>query len=157
MTDFHLAQINIAKAKAEMDSEIMTGFVQRLDEINQLADQFPGFIWRLQTKDGDSTGIRVFNDPNLIINMSVWKDLDSLKNYVYKSAHVELIRDRQAWFNKMLESQIALWWVPAGHIPSIEEGKHKLDQIEKSGSSEEVFTFARASYKTVSENEEIKS
>jgi hypothetical protein len=147
MKKFHLAQINIAKAK--MDSEIMKGFVDRLDEINQLADQFAGFIWRLQTEDGDSTGIRAFNDPNLIINMSVWKDIKSLKSYVYKSAHVELIRDRQAWFNKMLESQIALWWVPVGHIPSIEEGKQKLDLLDKNGPNENVFTFANTFRKTI--------
>ncbi len=143
MTDYHIAQINIAKAKAEMDSEIMTGFVERLDEINQLADQSAGFVWRLQTDDGDSTAIRVFDDSQLIINMSVWESIDSLKDYVYKTAHVELIRDRQAWFNKMLESQIALWWIPAGHIPSIEEGKQKLDELEKKGSNESIFTFAK--------------
>ena len=144
MTNFHIAQINIAKAKAEMDTEIMLGFVERLDEINQLADQYPGFIWRLQTEDGDSTGIRAFSDSNLIINMSVWKDFDSLKNYVYKSAHVELIRDRQAWFKKMLESQIALWWVPVGHIPNFEEGKMKLRLLEENGPNESVFTFAKS-------------
>lgn len=147
MKKFHLAQINIAKAK--MDSEIMKGFVDRLDEINQIADHFAGFIWRLQTEDGDSTGIRAFSDPNLIINMSVWKDIKSLKSYVYKSAHVELIRDRQAWFNKMLESQIALWWVPVGHIPSIEEGKQKLDLLDKNGPNENVFTFAKTFRKTI--------
>jgi hypothetical protein len=149
MKKFHLAQINIAKAKAKMDSEIMKGFVERLDEINQIADQFAGFIWRLQTEDGDSTGIRAFSDPNLIINMSVLKDIKSLNSYVYKSAHVELIRDRQAWFNKMLESQIALWWVPVGHIPSIEEGKQKLDLLDKNRPNENVFTFAKTFRKTI--------
>jgi len=143
MISFYIAQINITQAKAELDHKIMAGFVNRLDEINKLADQSAGFIWRLQTEDGDSTGIRVFDDPNLVINMSVWRDLESLKNYVYKSAHVELIRDRQAWFNNMLETQIALWWVPEGHIPSIAEGKEKLQAIEKNGPSDIAFSFAK--------------
>ena len=102
MVDCHLAQINIALARSEMTGDIMSGFVARLDEINALADISPGFIWRLQSDEGDATTIRVFDDPLLLINMSVWADIESLKNYVYRSAHVELIKDRDAWFKKCL-------------------------------------------------------
>ena len=143
MSKFQLAQINIAKGKADVASPVMKGFVDRLDEINQLADQSPGFVWRLQTEDGDATGIQAFDDPHLIVNMSVWEDLESLKIYVYKSQHVELIKDRSAWFNKMIESQVALWWIPEGHIPSIAEGKEKLEAIEKNGPSDSAFSFAK--------------
>ena len=143
MTKFHLAQINIAQAQDTMDSETMQGFVDRLDEINALADSAKGFVWRLQDDQGDATSIRAFDDPELLVNMSVWKDLESLKNYVYKSLHVELIRDRDAWFNKMLKAHQALWWIPAGHIPSIEEGKEKLDYLQKHVVSKTAFTFAK--------------
>ena len=139
----HLAQINIAQAHDAMDSKIMQGFVDRLDEINALADQAPGFIWRLQTEDGDATGIQAFDNPSIIVNISVWKDIESLKNYVYKSLHVELVRDRDAWFDKIPEMHQALWWVPAGHIPSIEEGKKMLSHIQEHGTSQTAFTFAR--------------
>lgn len=96
MAKYQLAQINIAKARDAMDSETMQGFVDRLDEINALADKSTGFVWRLQTEDGDATSIQAFEDPTLIVNMSVWENIDSLRNFVYKSIHVELVRDRDA-------------------------------------------------------------
>lgn len=138
-----IAQINIAKAKAEMDSDVMRGFVEKLDEINALADSSPGFVWRLQSEDGDSTAIRVFEDPLLLINMSVWEDIESLKNYVYRSAHVDMIRDRDAWFDKIPTKHQALWWIPRGHIPTLEEAKSKLDLLNAHGPSADAFTFAK--------------
>ena len=122
----------------------MQGFVSRLDEINALAESAEGFIWRLQEDSGSATAIRVFDDPLLLINMSVWANLEALKHYVYKSLHVELIKDREVWFNKLGASHQALWWIPVGHIPSIEEAQIKLDHIRKHGSSAEAFTFAQA-------------
>ena len=140
---FHLAQVNVAQAKADMDSDLMQGFVSRLDEINALAESAEGFIWRLQEDSGSATAIRVFDDPLLLINMSVWANLEALKHYVYKSLHVELIKDREVWFNKMGESHQALWWIPAGHIPSTEEARKKLEYIRKNGPSADAFTFAK--------------
>ncbi|CAA6823507.1 MAG: Unknown protein [uncultured Thiotrichaceae bacterium] len=141
---YHLAQINIAHGKAGMDSALMQGFVDRLDEINALADGSPGFVWRLRGDDGsDATTIQAFDDPLLLVNMSVWEDLASLKQYVYKSVHVELIRDREAWFNKMIEAHQALWWVPEGHIPSVAEGKEKLEQLQQNGPGSVAFSFAK--------------
>jgi len=139
----HLAQVNVTQAKADMDSDLMQGFVSRLDEINTLADCAEGFIWRLKEDSGSATAIRVFDDPLLLINMSVWANLQALKHYVYKSLHVELIKDREVWFNKMGESHQALWWIPAGHIPSIEEAQKQLEYIRKHGPSAQAFTFAK--------------
>lgn len=139
----HLAQINIAKALDSMESEVMKGFVDRLDEINSLADKSPGFIWRLQTEEGDATSIQAFDDPSLIVNMSVWEDIETLKKFVYKSMHVELIQDRDAWFNKTKDVHQVLWWVPVGHIPSVNEGKEKLEILQLNGPSKEAFTFSR--------------
>ena len=141
--NYQIAQINIAQAQDSMESETMNGFVERLDEINTLADKSPGFVWRLETEEGDATAIQAFDDPLMIVNMSVWENIESLKNYVYKSMHVELIRDRDAWFNKITKVHQALWWVPEGHIPSIEEGKKKLNYLQQHGSNDEVFTFAK--------------
>ncbi len=126
-----------------MDSTIMKGFVGRLDEINSLADQSPGFIWRLQTEEGDATSIQAFEDPSLIVNMSVWDNIDALKKFVYKSMHVELIRDREAWFNKIATVHQVLWWVPVGHIPTVNEGKQKLDALQSNGPSKMAFTFSK--------------
>jgi len=118
MQKYHLAQVNVAQAKAEMDTDTMIGFVSRLEEINALADKAQGFVWRLQSEEGDSTSIRVFDDPLLLVNMSVWSTMEDLKTFVYKSFHVELIRDREAWFDKTGKPHQALWWVPVGHIPT---------------------------------------
>lgn len=143
MKKFHLAQINIAQGKAPLDSEIMKGFADRIDEINSLAEVSPGFIWRLKTAEGYATNIQAFDDPSILVNMSIWEDLESLKNYVYKSVHVELIRDREAWFNKMKNAHQVLWWIPVGHIPSLEEGKEKLQYLQENGPSSAAFTFAK--------------
>ena len=142
-TEYQLAQINIAQAKSEIDTETMSGFMARLDEINAIADTADGFVWRLQSEEGDSTAIRVFDDPLLLVNISVWDDIESLKDYVYKSVHVELIRDREAWFNKIDSMHQALWWVPKGHIPTTQEAKNKLELLKELGPSQEAFTFGR--------------
>lgn len=143
MTRYHLAQINIAKAVADLDSPLMAGFVSRLDEINALAEQARGFVWRLQSDAGDATSIRAFDDPRTYINMSVWETPEDLKNFVYRSAHVELIRDREAWFSRLSEQHQAAWWVPAGHRPSAEEGRDRLLKLREQGPSAIAFTLAR--------------
>lgn len=143
MNRYSLAQINIAQAREDMGHEIMTDFVARLEEINSLADRSPGFVWRLQSEEGDSTSIRVFDNPLLLVNMSVWGDIESLKQYVYRSAHVELIRDRDAWFAKVQVAHQALWWIPHGHIPTPEEGKARLAHLDANGPSSFAFTFAK--------------
>jgi hypothetical protein len=143
LKQYHLAQINIAMAQADMESYIMSGFVERLDEINAVADKSSGFIWRLQTEEGDATSIQAYDDPLIIVNMSVWENIESLRSFVYKSLHVELIRDRDAWFNKMMNVHQTLWWVPAGSIPSVEDGKEKLEILQDKGPSKDAFTFAK--------------
>ena len=141
---FQIAQLNIAKAKAEMDTALMSDFVSRLDEINALADSAPGFVWRLQTEDGDATSLRVFDDPLVIVNMSVWTSIERLMEFVYRSSHVELIRDREAWFEKLGTLHQVLWWIPERHIPTMEEGKEKLEFIREHGPSEQAFTFGKS-------------
>ncbi|MFT5258371.1 MAG: hypothetical protein ACI9J2_000741 [Saprospiraceae bacterium] len=144
MRNYHLSQINIALAHDSMESETMSSFVERLDEINALADQSPGFIWRLQTDEGDATAIVAFEDPLIIVNMSVWKNMEVLQNYVYKSIHVDLLRNKRAWFSKMKNAHQVLWWVPEGHTPSVEEGKERLTLLNTNGPNKEAFTFAQS-------------
>lgn len=143
MTRYQLAQINIAKAAAALDSALMAGFMARLDEINALAERARGFIWRLQSDAGDATSIRVFDDPNVLINMSVWETPEDLKNFVYRSLHVELLRDREAWFSRLSEQHQAAWWVPAGHRPTAEDGRNRLLTLRAQGPSAAAFTLAR--------------
>jgi hypothetical protein len=143
VTRYHLAQINIARAVADLDSPLMAAFVARLDEINALAEKAKGFVWRLQTDGGDATSIRAFDDPRIYINMSVWETPEDLKDFVYRSAHVELIRDREAWFSRLSEQHQAAWWVPVGHRPCVGEGRERLLMLREQGQSANAFTLAR--------------
>ena len=143
MSKYQLAQINIAQAKYSLESQEMSGFTNRLDEINTIADKAEGFVWRLQTEEGDATTLRVFPDPALIVNLSVWENLEALQNFIYKSMHIELMQSKKSWFNKIEQASLALWWVPQGHIPTVDEAKEKLVLIDENGSSLKAFTFAK--------------
>ncbi|WP_419536875.1 DUF3291 domain-containing protein [Endozoicomonas sp.] len=143
MATFHLAQVNIAKAKGSMDSPVMKGFVDQLDYINQLAENSPVFVWRLQTEEGDATDISAFEDELIIINMSVWQTYDDLKQYVYSGEHLSALKQKKDWFDKLEGSHLALWWIPAGSIPTVEDAKQALALLDTQGPTEKSFTFAR--------------
>ncbi len=141
---YELAEINIGRIKAPLDSPVMAGFVNRLEEINALADGSPGFVWRLQTDEGNATYLRPYDDERILVNLSVWESIDALKHYVYKTAHSELLKQRRDWFEAFAGAQIAMWWVPAGHRPGIDEAKKRLAHLEEHGPSQFAFTFKTA-------------
>jgi len=141
MPDYHLAQVNIARMLGPLDGPLLAGFVARLDEINALADGSPGFVWRLQTAGGNATALRPYDDDRILFNMSVWATLDDLRQYVYRSAHAQLIGRRKDWFEKFERPYLALWWVPAGHLPATDEAKARLALLEAHGETAEAFTF----------------
>ena len=139
----HLAQVNIARMLGPIDSTVMAGFVARLDDINALADGWPGFVWRLQGEGNNATDLRPFEDNMLIVNLSVWESLQALKDYVYKSDHVNIFRRRKEWFEPMKEMHMALWWVSQGHIPTVQEAKERLEHLRTHGPTLHAFTFAK--------------
>ena len=139
---FHIAQVNVGRIRGPLGGPVMAGFMQRLDEINALADHSPGFVWRLQTNEGNATYFRPYeHDDQILLNMSVWESIEALKNYVYRTAHAELLRHRQEWFEKFAGVYMALWWVPAGHVPGIDEAKKRLVHLDKHGPTQYAFTF----------------
>ncbi|HST11560.1 MAG TPA: DUF3291 domain-containing protein [Terriglobales bacterium] len=142
MTNYHLAQVNIGRIKAPLDDPTMAGFMNRLDELNALADRSPGFVWRLQTGEGNATYFRPYDgDDRILLNMSVWENIETLKHYVYRTMHAELLRQRHDWFEKFSGTYSALWWVPQGHRPSIDEAKQRIAHLEEHGPTEFAFTF----------------
>ena len=141
MSAYELAQLNIGIVRGAMDSPVMAEFVANLARINALADAAPGFVWRLQTEAGDATAIRPFDDENLLVNMSVWRDVESLLQFVYHSAHLEILRRRREWFERMGEAYMVLWWVPRGHRPSLPEAVSRLEALRERGPHREAFTF----------------
>ena len=141
MPTYHLAQINIARMLAPMDNAVMADFVAQLQPINALADSSPGFVWRLQTESGDATSIRIYDDDMIAVNMSVWESVESLREFAYKSAHAGVMRDRKKWFEKFDGPYFALWWIPAGHIPTTQEAKERLEYLQEHGDSPYAFSF----------------
>lgn len=139
--DYHIAQINIARMLAPLDTLQMADFVANLDRINALAEGSPGFIWRLKGEGNDATTLRPFPDDWLIVNMSVWETIEALHQYTYYSAHVEIFRRRGEWFSKLGTPAMVLWWIPAGHIPDLAEAKAKLEMLEKQEATPQAFTF----------------
>lgn len=147
---YHIAQVNIGRIKAPLDDAQMAGFVARLDEINALADRSPGFVWRLQTSEGNATYFRPYpEDDRILLNMSVWTSVDALRHYVYRTAHAELLRERHSWFEKFSGAYLALWWVPAGHLPGIDEARKRLAHLDQHGPTQFAFIL-----KTVFEPDE---
>ena len=142
-TQYHLAQVNIAKAFALLDNPLMQGFVDQLDHINQLADNSEGFVWRLQTEEDDATALQSFDDPLIIMNLSVWSSYDALKNYVYSGDHLSIMKQKKNWFEKPTEAILALWWLPIGQLPTPESARAMLEKLRRNGPSQEVFTFAK--------------
>jgi hypothetical protein len=145
MGKYHIAQVNIGRMKGQLEEPVMAGFVARLDEINALANSSPGFVWRLQTSDGDATYLRPYEDDRILFNMSVWETFEALRHYVFKTAHAEMLRQRQSWFERFAGVYTALWWVPAGHIPGIDEAKKRLAHLDAHGPTQFAFTFKTVS------------
>ncbi|MBC2670225.1 DUF3291 domain-containing protein [Novosphingobium piscinae] len=140
-TGWHLAQINIARLVAPEGDPRVAPFFAALARINALADRSPGFVWRLQTEEGNATAIQPAPDPLLLVNISVWTDPDSLHAYVYQSAHAPEMARRREYFERFDGAYHALWWVPAGHRPPIEEGLAKLWVLDRYGPSAKAFHF----------------
>ncbi|MFD8802479.1 DUF3291 domain-containing protein [Streptomyces atroolivaceus] len=143
MNEFHLAQVNVGRILAPLDSPQLAGFVAQLPEINALADQAPGFVWRMVDGGGaDSTGLRPQDDDDLfLINCSVWESVEALQDYTYRSAHLKVLARRREWFERLADFHHAMWWIPAGRRPSVDEAMERIALIRKNGEGPGAFTF----------------
>jgi heme-degrading monooxygenase HmoA len=142
MPAFHLAQVNVARLLAPIDSPQLHGFVSRLDEVNALAEAAPGFVWRL-TDDvsNNATAVPIYDDTTIIVNMSVWESLEALRAFTYSGAHLEVFKQRRDWFSHLREAATAMWCVPAGHVPDVAEARARLDHLRAHGPSAFAFPF----------------
>jgi hypothetical protein len=143
MSGCQLAHLNIAKMRAPLESPDMVEFVNNLDRINALADQAPGFVWRLKDESEEAAAITLFGN-DYLVNMSVWTDVESLSDYAFQSGHVEIMRRRREWFWPMAAANAVLWWVPEGHVPTAREAKAKLEHLRGHGPSPSAFTFKQS-------------
>lgn len=140
-TIWHIAQLNVARAVAPLDSPTLAEFTAALDGINALAEASPGFVWRLKSDSGNATDIKVGDDPNFIVNMSVWTSVEALFDFVYRTSHTKVMARRREWFEKPAEAFQVLWWVPAGHRPTVDEALARLQQLRRHGPGPDAFTF----------------
>ena len=145
----HLAVANIARMRAAVDDPVMAGFVARLEPLNALADAAPGFVWRLQTDDGDATAIRVFEDARILFNLSVWESIEALEAYVYRSDHLKAVQRRAEWFERPQKPSLVLWWIAAGHVPDEEEARARFERLWRNGPTAAAFTFRQRVAKDV--------
>lgn len=142
MKQYHLAQANIARGKGRLDEPVMAEFAAQLDYVNLLAERAPGFVWRYESPVGDESVLRVFSDPLIVFNMSVWESVEALYEYAFDSDHRGPMRDRRKWFDRLDRSHSVLWWVQAGVIPTVEDADRKLRLLDEAGPTAEAFTFA---------------
>ena len=138
----HLAQLNVSRARYENDDPRFAGFIDNLDNVNAVADRSKGFVWRLQDEGGEKT-ISPQDDPRLIANLSVWETAEDLENFVFNTIHKRIYDKRAAWFPQMSEAHFVMWWIPAGHIPTIEEAFGRLATLRAEGPSDEAFGWER--------------
>lgn len=140
----HLAQLNIGRLVDDQDSPTVADFVDNLDRINAIAERQPGYVWRLIGDDGVSAmSHRIDDDRRMITNLTVWESLDALKEYVFRTEHVEFLRRRREWFEPLDRPHLVCWWVPAGHRPTLDEAMDRLAVLEADGPSPRAFTMAR--------------
>jgi hypothetical protein len=138
----NLAQLNIARLRFPLDGPELKDFVDALPEINGLGDASPGFVWRLQDDSGDATGVANPFGEGVIINLTVWESVEALREFIYRSPHLDYMRRRREWFDHLgIEAHLVLWWVPVGHTPTVDEAAERLAHLEKHGSTEHAFTL----------------
>jgi len=141
MNGFHVAQLNVGRSVAPLDDPIMAGFMDRLADINALGERSPGYVWRLQGETGNATTIHAYDDPRMIINLTVWESIEDLYAFAYHSHHMELFRRRREWFEQLDGPTLVLWWVPAGELPTPAEARRRLELLAARGSTPDAFTF----------------
>lgn len=145
--EYVVAQVNVGRLAAPLDSERLADFVANLDPVNAVADSAPGFVWRLQTEEGNATALRVFEreaegaDGGVLVNMSVWESVETLAAYVYGDAHRAVLRRRREWFELMREAYTTLWWIPRGHIPTPGEAEDRIRHLRAHGPTPHAFTL----------------
>ena len=140
--DWQLAQLNVARLRQPLEHPDTAEFVAALDPINELAESSPGFVWRLTDESGQSSSyVRADDDPLVIVNLSVWRTPDDLHDFVFRTAHTAFLRRRREWFERMAEAFLVCWWVPAGHVPSVDEALDRLARLRRDGVSDDAFTL----------------
>ncbi len=153
--EYQLAQINVARMiGVNIDDPIMKEFVDNLDKVNEVAENSEGFVWRLKDESNNAAGFNPYHDEQVIINLSLWEDVEPLKNYIYKTMHASFLKRKKEWFQKYGEAHYALWWIEKGSLPRVEQALARFKYLQKHGSTEKAFDFKNL-YPKPTENKTI--
>jgi hypothetical protein len=141
---WHIAQVNIARLIEPLDSERLAGFVSELNPVNASADTAPGFVWRLKTEEGNATSLVAFEwdtsgSAGVITNLSVWESFEALRDFIYSAQHLAVMRQKREWFYQVAEATTALWWIPAGELPTLNAAEEKIKILRNLGPTRESF------------------
>ena len=139
-----LAQTNLAWARYPLDDPRMAEFVAAIDRINGVGDRSPGCLWRYRTAEGDATAVRILDDPRILFNLTTWRSVEDLRRYAYHTEHVDFFRRRREWFLPPPKPPLAMWWVPGGYRPTVDESVARLERLWRDGPTPEAFTLKTA-------------
>ncbi len=139
--EFHLAQLNVALAKGDSESEMMRGFYDNVERVNTLAEASKGFVWRYRDEPGDDPGLHVFDTPQLLVNLSVWESLESLKHFMFQTMHLQFMKQKKEWFQPLDKPNYVLWYIAQGHIPDLFEAKERLIHLQRHAETPFAFSF----------------
>ena len=143
-TDQHLAQLNIGRFRYATDDPRMADFMNNLELVNAIAERSAGFVWRLKDDSGNATNFRPFPDPQMAVNLTVWENVEALERYVYQTVHKRFYGRREEWFDKLDGPHFVMWWISAGHLPTLGEAKERLDYLAAHGPSDHAFGWESA-------------
>jgi hypothetical protein len=138
----HIAQLNIGRFRFATDDSRMAGFMTNLDRVNAIAERSEGFVWRLKDETNNATAIRPFPDPDMAVNLSVWESVEALENFVWNTVHSRFYNAKASWFEKAEAPHFVMWTIPAGHIPSLDEAKDRLEHLQRNGGSDFAFGWS---------------
>jgi uncharacterized protein DUF3291 len=142
MVETHIAQLNVGRPLHALDDPRMAGFMDNLDRVNAIAERSPGFVWRLKDESNNATALRPFDDPNMLVNMSVWESVEALERFVWATVHKQFYNRRGGWFEKLATPHFVMWLIPPGHIPDLAEAKARLEHLTQHGDSEFAFGWS---------------
>ncbi|MDJ0825932.1 MAG: DUF3291 domain-containing protein [Rhodobacter sp.] len=142
---FHLAELNIGRLVARPNDPRVAEFMANLDRVNGLGRRMPGFVWMMEGSGEPGTGNTdncLDGDPQFVANLSVWDDAEALETFVWKTVHKQFYDRRHEWFQMLTDQHFVMWWIPAGHRPSLDEAMSRLDHLKTHGDSEHAFGWA---------------
>ena len=119
-----------------LDDPRMKEFADRLDAVYRLAEEAPGFIWRIDEAQLTADLSKLGCDSLTSATVSTWRTMDDLKRYTYETEHGEFLKRTSEWFEAVEGPQLVIWPVEPSERPSFIEAQGRLEHLKIHGSSD---------------------